>query len=181
MTNVSDEALIQALKDGDREALDRLFDRHYDEVFAYAERILTDPHAASDAAQEAFLRVLRYGESFDGRSSFRTWILRVVRNVCLDQIEQRRRRRQADDTLPPIDPVQPASMPDPRIPLLREALQALPPTRRDVIVLRRFHGLSYAEIGEICGISEGAARVRAHRALAQLKDELAPIMETFHD
>lgn len=181
MANVTDELLIGALKEGDREALGRLFDRHYDEVFGFAERMLADPHAAADAAQDAFLRVLRYGDSFGGRSSFRGWILRVVRNVCLDQIEQHRRRREADDALPPSDPVQPAGIPDPRIPLLHEALAALPPTRRDVLVLRRFHGLSYAEIGEICGISEGAARVRAHRALAQIKDELAPVLETFHD
>jgi RNA polymerase sigma-70 factor (ECF subfamily) len=181
MTKSSEEGLIRALEDGDRDALSRVFDRHYDEVFAFTSRMLGDPHAAADATQETFLRVLRYGSSFGGRSSFRTWLLQVARNVCLDHIDERRRRREGDDAIPPVEAAGPEAIADPRLRLVRAAVDALPPTRRDVLVLRRFHGLSYAEIGELCGISEGAARVRAHRALTQLRDELAPRLEALHE
>lgn len=167
-----DEALIEGLRAGDRDAVGELFDRHYDELFAFADRMLGDSHRAADAVQESFLRVLRYGDSFRGRSSFRTWILRVLRNVCLDLVRARERRHQATDVLPSPEPVPPPNEPDPRIARLREAIAALPATRREVLVLRRFHDLSYAEISDLCGISEGAARVRAHRALKQLKGAL---------
>lgn len=178
MKEPSDQALIEALGDGDRQAAGVLFDRYYDELFAFADRFLGDPHAAADAVQDTFLRVLRYGDSFSGRSTFRTWILRVVRNACLDLVHARRRDRELEAELPPADPAPPPTEPDPRIARLRTAVDELPETRREVLVLRRFHGLSYAEIGELCGISEGAARVRAHRALRQLARELSPSPET---
>lgn len=181
MTQPTDEELVEALQRGDRDAVGRLFDRYYDELYAYAVRVLGDPPAAADAVQEAFLRVLRYGGSFGGRSSFRTWMLRVVRNVCLDLVHERRRRREAAEALPPGEPTPGPSTPDPRLPRLRRALDALPATRREVLVLRRFHGLSYAEIGDLCGISEGAARVRAHRAIRQLRRELDPSPEERHE
>lgn len=173
----TDDALIEALRAGDRSAVGPLFDRYYDELFAFAERMLGDPHGAADAVQETFLRVLRYGGSFGGRGSFRGWLLRVARNVCLDLVDEGRRRRESFERLPPPDPAPPPRTPDPDIPRLRRALDALPATRREVLVLRRFHGLSYAEIGEACGISEGAARVRAHRALQQLQREMCPSQE----
>jgi len=173
----TDEALIQALRAGDRGAVGPLFDRYYDELFAFAERMLGDPHAAADAVQESFLRVLRYRGSFGGRGSFRSWLLRLARNVCLDLVEEGRRRREGFERLPPPDPEPPPRAPDPDIPRLRRALDSLPAAGREVLVLRRFHGLSYAEIGEACGISEGAARVRAHRALKQLEREMCSSQE----
>lgn len=180
MAEPTDEELVEALQGGDQEAIAPLFDRYYAELYSFADRMLGDPHAAADAVQETFIRLLRYGDSFQRRSSFRSWILRVVRNVCLDLAQDRRRREETPELLPPKEPTPPPTGPDPRLERLREALDDLPPTRREALVLRRFHGLSYAEIGELCGISEGAARVRAHRALKQLTRALSPASETRH-
>jgi len=173
----SDQALVRAIHDGDREALGLVFDRHYDDLFAFADRMLGDPHDAADAVQEAFLRVLRYGSSYAGRSSFRTWMLRVTRNTCLDLLRGRRRQRENRAEIDPPDPTPPPEATDPRFAELRQALDALPDGRREVLILRRFHDLPYAEIGELCGISEGAARVRAHRALKQLRQALSSTSE----
>lgn len=181
MSELTDKELIEALQAGDRAAAGPLFDRHYDELFAFADRLLGDPHTAADAVQDAFLRLMRYGRSFSGRSSFRTWMLRIVRNACLDLIEDRKRRRDVPNLLPVPDPVPPPPEPDPRVARLRQALEALPAARREVLLLRRFHGLTYSEIGELCGISEGAARVRAHRALLQLEQALSSKSGTHHE
>lgn len=177
----TDEALVERLKTGDRSAVGPLFDRYYDELFAFADRFLADSHAAADAVQETFLRLMRYGRSFAGRSTFRSWLFRVLRNVCLDLVEDRKRRREGNESMPPPEPTPAPSAPDPRLRHLMDALDALPATRREVLVLRRFHDLSYAEIAEACGISEGAARVRAHRALRQLQRELSPSAEITHE
>lgn len=179
MSGRTDDELMAAVKAGEQEALGALFDRHYDELFAFASRMLGDPHAAADAVQEGFLRLIKYRDSYEGQSSFRSWMLRVLRNVCLTFVDECKRRDEAAAILPPPDPVAPPSMPDPRIALLRTALDELSPSRREVLVLRRFHGLSYAEIARLCGISEGAARVTAHRALKQLASVLTSA-ETHH-
>lgn len=181
MTEPTDGALIERLQAGDTSAVGLLFDRHYDELFAFADRLLGDPHTAADAVQETFLRVMRYGRSFAAHSSFRSWLLRIVRNVCMDLIQDRKRRREANSSLPPLEPTPAPSDPDARVRRLREALDSLPATRREVLVLRRFHGLIYSEIAELCGISEGAARVRAHRALKQLQRKLCPSPKKGHE
>ncbi|MGD2070058.1 MAG: RNA polymerase sigma factor [Gemmatimonadota bacterium] len=177
MTEPTDESLIRALQQGDTRAAGELFDRYHDDLFAFASRLLGDRHAAEDAVQEAFLRVLRYARSFEGRSGFRSWVLRVTRNACLDLAHAARRRREGTERMPPAEPNPPPREPDSRIPRLRAALEQLPANRRQVLILRRFHDLSYAEIAELCGISEGAARVRAHRALRQLETALRPPAE----
>lgn len=181
MTDRSDDALIEALRRGDRTAVGSLFDRHYDELFAFADRFLGDPHAAADAVQDAFVSLLRYGRSFQGRSSIRTWLMAVLRNACLDLAEERKRHSRASERLPPAEHAAPPDLPDPRLPRLRRAIEALPESRREVLVLRRFHDLTYAEIADLCGITEGTARVRAHRALRQLERELSPSPEHRHD
>lgn len=172
MSEVTDRELLRRLGRGDRKAAGTLFDRHYEGVYTFAARFLGDSESAADAAQEAFLRLLRYRRSFTGHGSVRGWLLRITRNVCVDLAGIARRDREGLRAMPPPDPAPPPRAPDPRLARLERALERLPAASREVLVLRRFHDLSYAEIARVCGISEGAARVRAHRALEQLRREM---------
>lgn len=169
---LTDERLFSRVKAGDRAALGVLFDRHYDGVFRLCVRLLGDADAAADAAQEAFLRVLRYRRSWRARGSWRGWLHTVTRNACIDRLNARRSEEDALSRLSreiPRARSNPGSLRDERVERLEAAIAALPRSRREALVLRRFHGFSYREIGIICDISESAARVRVHRALQDLR------------
>lgn len=179
MQHPDDRELMARVRAGDLDALAALFRRHHHRVRALCYRMTGNADAADDLCQESFLRVLRYAASFDGRASFATWLHRVVRNRCLDHLaaerrDQRALARLADDTAD----ADRAPDPDPeRGARLRRALARLSPEKREVLVLSRFENLRYREIAEVCGISVESVKVRAHRALRELRrlfDDLEP-------
>src|SRR5207253_5839072 len=90
----SDECLLARLAGGEREALEELFSRYRLLAYRVAHRLLGNEADALDAVQEGFVKALSRLDSFQGRSSFKTWLLRVVSNAALD-LGRRRRRREA--------------------------------------------------------------------------------------
>jgi RNA polymerase sigma-70 factor (ECF subfamily) len=114
--------------------------------------------------------VLRHRATFRGDARFTTWLYRIARNVCLEHIGRSARdRRIAERWFAESDSSSPdASGGDADD--IAAAMRELTPEQREVLVLCRFHDLPFAEIGEILGCTAGAARVRAHRALAALRD-----------
>ncbi len=93
----ADESLMCQVAGGDPDALGALFARHHHRVHALCFRYVGDSTTADDLVQESFLRVQRYGKSFDGRARFTTWLYRLVRNVCMDHLasSERDARREA--------------------------------------------------------------------------------------
>ena len=160
-----DELLVSRACAGDSEAFGVLFRRHYARVHALCARITCDAFAADDLAQDTFVRVLRLGRSFSGRARFSTWLYRIARNVCIDHLQRVRRISLAEAQSFGEHSVSQ----EPRLGLLERALARLPADRREVIVLSRFHDLTYDELSDVLGCSVGAARVRVHRALSELK------------
>ena len=169
MAERSDEELMQALGSGELAAFDALFRRHYENVRTLCARIVATDGSGDDLAQETFLRVLRHRSTFRGDARFTTWLYRIARNVCLEQLARQARDRriaerwQAEATTTTTD-----ERPD-DTELLAAAMRALTSEQREVLVLCRYHDLPFQEIGEILGCTAGAARVRAHRALAALR------------
>jgi RNA polymerase sigma factor (sigma-70 family) len=163
----SDEQLLAAVRQGDEAAMGALFARHHRDIHALCARLVHDRDVADDVAQEVFVRVWRYGGSFRGRSTFRTWLYRLAYNACNDA-----RRRSARWETPPM-PDAAADSPSDELTdrhiLLDNALRRLSPEQREVLVLSRFHDLGYDEIGRIIDCSPGAARVRLHRAMNELR------------
>jgi RNA polymerase sigma-70 factor (ECF subfamily) len=166
----SDEELMLALRDGELSAFDALFRRHYEPVRALCARISASASAGDDLAQDTFIRVLRHRGTFRGDARFTTWVYRIARNVCLEHIGRSARdRRIAERWFAEADVRSTDSSGDDRE-ALAAAMRALTPEQREVLVLCRYHDLPFAEIAEILGCTPGAARVRAHRALAALRD-----------
>lgn len=180
----TDEEIFGRVQAGDGDALGVLFDRHHDHVFGMCVRLLGDADAAADAAQEAFLRVLRYRRSWRERGSWRAWLYTIARNACLDRLSAQRSEEDALARLSRETPQERSSRgttPDERVARLQAAIADLPRTRREALLLRRFHGFSYREIGMICDISESAARVRVHRALEDLRRSFGIGSEATHE
>lgn len=170
MAAPSDEQLMLALRDGELDAFDALFRRHYETVRALCARITATGEGGEDLAQETFLRILRHRATFRGDARFTTWAYRIARNVCLEQLARfSRDRRLAEQWSAEVSTDTSANARSDEIAQLDAAMQALSTEHREVLVLCRYHGLSFAEIGDILGCTAGAARVRAHRALTALR------------
>jgi RNA polymerase sigma-70 factor, ECF subfamily len=176
----SDENLIRESALGEDRAFARLLERYRARV-AQLVRWHLGPHSlwAEDVAQDVFVQVHRNAGSFQGRSSFKTWLYSVALNVCRDHARREgagaRRRHTNDDSedfvaaIPDgsLDPLERLER-DEREALVRSAVERLAPTHRTVLQLRDWEGLSYEEIAEIVGVPIGTVRSRLHNARATL-------------
>ncbi len=174
---LSDPILVQRAKDGDREALAALCERHAPRVERLAAHLLSDPEDARDAAQDALAKLCVRIRQFRGESQFTTWLHRLVVNTCRDvAVRQRSRRcepliedrRVAADG----DPAQALVLSELRSELSTE-LGSISARQARVVVLKDAFDWSFAEIAERDGIPVGTAKCYAHRARSSLRDRLA--------
>jgi RNA polymerase sigma-70 factor (ECF subfamily) len=180
----SDEELLARWASGSRPALDELFRRYRLLAYRVAYRLLGNEADALDAVQEGFVKVLTHLRSFQGRSSFKTWLLRVVSNAALDLGRQRGRREILSLETPEAadgDWHQPMTADDPALgleradlrQLLDQALAALPAAQRRTFVLHAEAELSYREVADVMGISIGTVMSRLYYARQKLRAYLA--------
>ncbi len=166
-----DEIMMKAIQEGHLDLLGTLFERHSRKVFAQCYRMVGDRHTSDDLVQESFLRVLRYRKGFKGTARFSTWLYRIVANVCIDHLRAKSKEgtavRELATEAADLEQVTPPD--DDRVVVLREALERLAPEKRELLVMSQIRELGYAQLAEHCGISEGAVRVRVHRAVRELK------------
>jgi len=144
--------------------------------------LLRNREDAQEVAQEAFFRAYRKIRSFQGGSSFYTWIYRIAVNLSIDA--QRRQKRNPLEFRASMDGVLEAQNEVARDPFanvqdkelgerLSQAINELTPEHKAVIVLRTLEGMSYKDIGEILGCSEGTVMSRLHYARKKLQDKLS--------
>jgi RNA polymerase sigma-70 factor, ECF subfamily len=174
-----DEALLRRIRTSDSAAREELFERHRSESYRYAYRLLGNEQDALDVVQEAMLKAFAALEEFDGRSGFRTWLLRIVTNTAYDWGRRRKRRSHGSpDDLSggrePVfddDPARRLYQQDMRR-ALDQALDRLTPTIRTTFVLFAELDLTYKEIAEIQKIPIGTVMSRIHAAREKLQAEL---------
>lgn len=167
--------MVRRARDGDDAAMSALVRRHTDAVYRVAISFSGDPDLAQDVAQDAFIKAFRGLGHFRGESSFRTWLLTIAANAARGALRRQGRRREIDlDSAPPV--VSEAKGPDRMAEIseesarARQALSGLPEKQRLSIQLRVDEGLSFREIGEIIGSSEGAARVNYFHGIRKLRE-----------
>ncbi len=181
------EAVTRAAQ-GDHEAFRFLVERYQGRAFGLALRVMRDEEQAKDVVQEAFLKVYRSLDRFEGRSSFYTWFYRIVMNLCLDQKRRQPPGRMVEwdeghaletpvgTGLDAVDPIhQRATGPVgdlERLELrtvLHGAIEELPDEARRTLLLREVDGLSYAEISKVLGIPKGTVMSRLHHARRRVR------------
>jgi RNA polymerase sigma-70 factor (ECF subfamily) len=168
---------MRDVRDGRTRALATLFERHHARIYRFCLRLTGDRQAAEDLVQDVFMRMLKYRESFRGEMAFEPWMFGIARNACLNHL--RRSKLAALENRELGDLPDEAAPEDERAELVRRALLALPVERREVLVLSRYEFKSYEEIAAVLGCSVGAVKVRAHRALKELRERyLALLQET---
>ncbi len=185
MSSLTDEQLVAAAQDGDRQAVDHLLRRHYDRIAAVCRRIMGNEKDADDACQEALIKIVRNLPRFDGRSKFSTWAYRIATNASLDELRKRKRRPSL--TLAPRDDHDdPTGGSDQVVDelaqrridavgerlALDEAFGELSDDFKAAVVLRDVADLDYDEIAEVLDIPLGTVKSRIARGRATLAERL---------
>jgi RNA polymerase sigma-70 factor (ECF subfamily) len=168
--------LIQRAAAGDRHAFGILVRAHQEGVYRCVRGLVRDEEAARDLTQETFLRSFRALPGFRGEAAFGTWLRTIAANAAKSHL-----RREGARVVVPLDDALPAEAPPPDAGLeaeadrdaLRRALERLPPRQRQVVHLRVYRELPYAEIARRVGSSEDAAKVNFHHAIKRLRRLLA--------
>jgi len=173
---LTDHDLMLAVRDGELDALGELFERHHGRLFGFLVKLTGQHAAAEDIAQTVFQRMLKYRHTYRDDGSFTAWMYHLARRCAADHfrktstapaaIDPHDLSERADDA-PDAGAV--AAVRDEHA-LLHVALARLDRDDREVLLLSRFQELSFAEIAGILECSVGAAKVRAHRALRELRD-----------
>jgi RNA polymerase sigma-70 factor (ECF subfamily) len=162
-------------RDGDGRAATILVARHAPPLARFVagegERDGTD-----EVVQDTFVRAFGAIDSFRGDSAFRTWLFTIARRIILDRRRSERRSRvvatvQEADAVTTFDALD-GMVADESMLRVRRAVAALSPKQREVFTLRLEQGLSYREIAELVGSTEGAARVHYHNAMRAVKEFL---------
>ncbi len=181
---------IEAARKGDLDAFNWLVLQYQTRVYNLCLRMLSDPDEAADATQEAFFSAYKAMPRFKGEG-FRTWILRIATNACLDMLRSRKRKpsmplnswRSPDDGEEGLDPlpiadVDPTVNPETNVLRLetmgtiQAGLDSLPYDQRMTLVLVDVQGLSYEEAATITGANLGTVKSRVNRARLRMRDYL---------
>ncbi len=156
---------------GHAEAFEALYDRYEAPLFGFCLRLVGDEDLAQDAFQDTFITVIEQRLRYRDRGRFRSWLFTVAHNTCLDRARLGRRRahllelHSRTGTSVEASPEQAITSRDE----LAQVLAGLPPDQREIVLLHRYEGFSYAEIAEMTSSTTPAVKQKAYRALAALR------------
>jgi len=178
MKHLSDQELMRIVQAGDFSPASEIYDRYSGRIYNFALRFLKNAEAAEDATQEVFVKMIRHASQFQGDAKLSTWLFSITANWCRDFLRKAdNKSKESDDVLVTL-PAPIEQSPDRNLEQreneerIQRALKALTPEQREAILLSRYQGLSYAEIAQISGCSEGAVKTRVFRAMETLKKAL---------
>ncbi len=178
MKHLSDQELMRIVQAGDLSPASEIYDRYSGRIYNFALRFLKNSEAAEDATQEVFVKMIRHASQFQGDAKLSTWLFSITANWCRDFLRKAdNKSKESDDVLVTL-PAPAEQSPDRNLEQrenearIQRALKALTPEQREAILLSRYQGLSYAEIAQISGCSEGAVKTRVFRAMETLKKAL---------
>ncbi len=173
---LNDHELMIAVRAGEIRQLGELFERYHRRLYGFFVRLTNQPSVSEDLVQIVFYRILKYRHTYRDEGKFTAWIYHVARKVAADHF------RKHAATPVPTDPADLLEQPDPTplpseqasatedVVLLRTALARLPLEQRELLVLSRLQHLEHKEIARLLDCTVGAVKVRAHRALKELRE-----------
>lgn len=172
--DLGDRTLIDRWLGGDERAATAIVERHATAIARFVSTL--GEREIDEVVQDTFVRAFSSFDSFRGESSLRTWLFTIARRLVLDR-RRAQRRRPATESVEDVELASGFTALDSIVAeeaegQVREVVERLSPTQREVFTLRVGEGLSYKEIAEVVGTTEGAARVHYHNALRTIKDAL---------
>lgn len=187
-SSLTDHALLDAARRGDRSAIDTLLDRHQARIYRFGMKMCGNPEDARDVLQETLLAMARTVRDFREESSVSTWLYSIARSFC---VKKRRKRKFAPDRVRSLETdlplearrlVDPGRRPDELLAgkelhhALQRSIDSLDPMSREVLILRDFEGLTAPEVAEVIGVSVDAIKSRLHRARLAVRSAMAPLV-----
>jgi RNA polymerase sigma-70 factor (ECF subfamily) len=179
---LSDEELVRRAQSNDDRAFGELVGRYETKVYSLGMKMLRNPEDAEDVLQDTFLRAYRGLKSFQGNSTFSTWIYRITANSALMRLRKKQLPtvsiEDADEREAPINIADWAPGPVEQLlnretrEAMEDAIGALPAEFRQVFVLRDVEGMSNAEVAEVLDLSVAAVKSRLHRARLKVRNRL---------
>jgi RNA polymerase sigma-70 factor (ECF subfamily) len=180
------DAIVRAAQTGDEDALNALLKRYQPQILRFGLKMCRNPDDAGEVLQDTLFAAARTLHGFRGASSISTWLYTIARSFCI----KRRRRSVFAPPVVSLDSDSRAAATardlgrDPERTLadrelgaaLQTAIAALEPGYREVLLLRDVEGLSAAEVAEVTGLSVPAVKSRLHRARADVRARLAPLL-----
>ncbi len=188
---VGDNALVARYLEGSERAFEVLMLRYQDRLVNYINGIVRDYDRSIDLCQDAFIRVLRNADRYEGKYQFSTWLYRIATNLAIDELRRRERKGRFffHNVIDLFQPGQPSvSLPDHRhcpersldkkekAHHLQAAIDALSEKYRLAFILKEVQGLSYEETAHVLNVSLGTVKSRVHRAKMMLREKLAHIL-----
>ena len=184
--------LVDRLRAGDESAFVTLVGLYQPRMLRLAEATVWSRAVAEEVTQDTWLAVLRGVERFEGRSSFKTWLFRILLNRARSAASREQRAGRPDDSIvedrfdssgawatPPeawADRVDDRLVAEQLAARVQQLLPALPDSQRQVVVLRDLEGVSPDDVANLLGVSDGNQRVLLHRGRARLRQLLAADM-----
>jgi len=175
MQELTNNALMLKVKSGDLDKLGLLYERHKKRLFGFFYNMNSNASLSEDLVQNVFVRMLKYRHTYTGEGSFSAWMFRTARNVNYDYYRKNKIAFNQSEVntveykLQDGETIERIMDQKDDLSVLNRAMQLLSPSKREVLVLSKLKGVKFSEIGTILGCSEGAAKVKAHRALKDLR------------
>jgi RNA polymerase sigma factor (sigma-70 family) len=171
---MTDEEIMEAVKNGDLLKLTVLFERYNKAIFNFLARMTMDRDLAEDLTQNVFLRIIKYKASYRSGLRFQSWLYQVARNVFSDHYQKHKNKvndfvdvEKVSDHI--IDENESHEQ-DEREILLQRSMALLPDEQRELLVLTRFQHLKYEQVAAIMNTTEANIKVKVHRAIAKLRE-----------
>lgn len=186
MVEVEEHALLERARSGDEAAFEQIVKEHTGKLMGLAWRLISNREEAEDLVQEAFIRLHRSLSSFRGDSRIGTWLYRTTTRLAIDHLRRERLKRklfffrQDNDAVDPIEMTSDSTNDPARLyqskeamKQLRASLQKLSPRQQAIFTLRHYEGLALKEIAEHLELETGTVKAHLHRAVTQIREDLA--------
>lgn len=163
------------VKNGDINKMGLLYERYNRLLFRFVFNMTREKELSEDLVQNIFLRMLKYPDGFAGFGEFKTWMYHIARNVVYDHFRKEKRSPVKSEITNYEERIESGLYTDTNLEkeqelkLLEKAMANLSDENRELLIMCRFQELKYNEIAEIMNSTEGAIKVRVHRAMNQLK------------
>ncbi len=187
MKTKSDEELMLEYANGKVEAFEELFSRYGQKIYNLFLRWSGNAALSQDLLQECFVKLTEARHRYQPRNAFSNWIFTIAMNLLRDRHREKQRKgmqvsydtpgNETDRLITP-EPGPHEALEDSEVKqAVENALHSLPDEQREVIILKKFHGFSFSEIGEILSISPDAAKQKAYRGMQTLRQKLSYLKE----